>query len=267
MDIDIRVTNSSNDDEIQYLFQKPHEATLGSPSPKRQRSEELLNLLDVPKAFSKPDLDSKSPLGSPNRTATKGNTPTNTQRQNLTLNLTDGIGFVATLSTPLASKPRNPSQAPYSTPKAPRSISTPQAGTFAPLTTPDTPSPKRRKHQWSKKIYLDMALTLQASFSFTGFAAKHGLEETEVFDAFSAIVLSPLLEQGTKGKDMVRVFRGEERELIGRLKEVAKSMRKQETVEEPSQGFEGDDIGDNDVKKGNDVEVEKAVGVLEKKDA
>jgi hypothetical protein len=77
-----------------------------------------------------------------------------------------------------------------------------------------------------------MAQTLQTSFSFADFAAKHALETKEVYDAFSAIVLSPLLEQGTKGKDMVRDFRGAERELMGRLKEVAKTVGKETIVVE-----------------------------------
>ena len=212
-----------DDEDVQFLFQRLQETPVSTPSCKRKISSQIVKVSEE-KNPSTPQFSTNNFTPESRPKSVPHIIPNTPKLQGLKDNA------AATLSPKTPATPSKPQIAPSTpTAKISRTSSTASPkGTIPHPGTPTTPTPKRRKHQWSKKTYLDMAETLQASFSFGDFAAKHGLERTEVYDAFSALILSPLLDQGTKGKDLVKNFRGEEKELIGRLKDISNSIGKDE---------------------------------------
>lgn len=102
----------------------------------------------------------------------------------------------------------------------------------------------------------DMAQTLQDSFPFAEFSAKHEKSPREVFEAFSAVVQMPLFEYSVKGlaraqmkkrfQEKIREYREKERDVRrghrAEQKERGNREREQKGKGEEKEGGNGEEI-------------------------
>ncbi len=104
---------------------------------------------------------------------------------------------------------------------------------------PATTSARRpRSRPWTSAMIADMAQTLQYSFPFADFGAKHGKAPSEVFEAFSAVVQMPLFEYSAKGMARARMkgFQDRIRDYREKGKEIERMHRREERRKEKGKG-------------------------------
>lgn len=132
-------------------------------------------------------------------------------------------------------------------PPVPTTIPNHQPPFTSPHPSPPSPTTTRRPRSrpWTSAMIADMAQTLQCSFPFADFSAKHGKAPTEVFEAFSAVVQMPLFEYSAKGMARARMkgFQDRIRDYRDKGRDIQRMHRREERRREKGLGKAGAGVG------------------------